>query len=457
MHWLLVAWLTVTVLFCRTASATNIQELSQQGHVTINSWLDSKKNVATTEQVKLYIELGTDRWFSAGTRIRDLELKNAIVLQRNKLATNYTKKINGKTWTMQRWELTIYPQKSGQYQIPPIAVSLQVSTESSGNVRGVLVTQPMTFSAKLPSPFITDETPWVAASKLALTQKWSSNIQDEKLKIGDAIERTVMLKGTDTTAMQFPALSPNCQDHSQNSILSNNSHQTCGTDVSRLYQDPAIIKDGQTRGNYTGQKSVNFTYLIEKSGEITIPAITIQWWDTKNKQLVPLTIAGQTWSIIHTPASFIKAYWLVLTLLLIVVIFLIYLILSLRKRYKNQQLPAWINYRLALKKANYPLARLLLYRKLYQANKQQQLSRYPSGNKDWKNDLKAWNRQQFSAIKDEKDFSKKNTGNNTRTQPSERLYKALWQQIRAAKQRRFAKYTIKKALPDLDSGADDRK
>ncbi|MCV5803009.1 BatD family protein, partial [Escherichia coli] len=82
---------------------------------------------SVNEQVILTIEVATPRWFTGGTRIGNIEIPNVIAKQRNQLATNFTEQKEGQTWSRQRWEVTLYPQASGDFVIPPVAVGVQVS------------------------------------------------------------------------------------------------------------------------------------------------------------------------------------------------------------------------------------------------------------------------------------------------------------------------------------------
>jgi hypothetical protein len=367
------------IAFVLPAHAETLQDLERQHRVTINSWLstdnsatntnintgqadsgfastiskttsstpkNAAKPVAIGEQVILYIEIATDRWLTAGTQIGLFEVDNAIVLRRKNLATNFTRRTNGETWTHQRWEITLYPQKSGQFVIPPIAVTLQISASTNNNVRGTLLTQPHRFNAALPSPYLTEDTPWVAGEDMTLTQSWSQK-EEAPLVVGDAIERTITLAGKNISAMLFPILTP------------------ATTPQAQLYTAPETLTDSQNRGEYTAKRIDSYTYIVQHNGTITLPPIRLQWWDTQAQQLVTLKAPGAEWHIRHTPTSFLKAYWLPLLISLFSIVLMIWIVIKTVKKYRNQPLPSHFAFLLAIKRQQWPFANLLLYRKLY--------------------------------------------------------------------------------------------
>ncbi|MDO6575027.1 hypothetical protein, partial [Staphylococcus pasteuri_A] len=112
-------------VFCSFPSGANeLDSLIANKQLEVRSWValgdsdepsDKVLNVAVKQQAVLYIEVATTRWFTGGTRIGNIDVPNLIAKQRNLLATNYTERRNGETWSRQRWELTLYPQASGEY------------------------------------------------------------------------------------------------------------------------------------------------------------------------------------------------------------------------------------------------------------------------------------------------------------------------------------------------------
>lgn len=109
-HWLrrcvataILLWVGVPPVMTQAAEATEATQ------VTLKSWLkdqgEENRPYAVNQQITLYLELATNRWFTAGTRIGQFELPGVMVKQRSELATNFTQRQNGETWSHQRLSL----------------------------------------------------------------------------------------------------------------------------------------------------------------------------------------------------------------------------------------------------------------------------------------------------------------------------------------------------------------
>ncbi|WP_241462282.1 BatD family protein [Aeromonas finlandensis] len=210
--WVATAALLGAVLLPVTAQAAEGADATEATQVTLKSWLkdqEEKRPYAVNQQITLYLELATNRWFTAGTRIGQFELPGVMVKQRSELATNFTQRRDGETWSHQRWELTLYPQQSGQFEIPAIAVRATVARPEGGSRQITLTTHPQRFAAALPDPALMVGGRWLSASNLTLSQRWQRSADDHadgELRVGDAITRTVTASGQDTLSVLIPPL-----------------------------------------------------------------------------------------------------------------------------------------------------------------------------------------------------------------------------------------------------------
>ncbi|MGF1817472.1 BatD family protein, partial [Vibrio splendidus] len=209
--WLLSMTLILSWFSPFVASAADIFDLQKSGDVELIAWVGEKPKsgdkitptkVSVNEQVILNIEVATPRWLTGGTRIGSIEIPNVIAKQRNQLATNYTERVNGTTWSRQRWEVTLYPMTSGEFVIPTVPVRVQVSAPDGSNVGGKLYTQPIKFEASLPSGLLDNESFWFSATEVDTEQQWQRS--SENLKVGDAITRTVTIKAKDSLSVLLP-------------------------------------------------------------------------------------------------------------------------------------------------------------------------------------------------------------------------------------------------------------
>jgi hypothetical protein len=110
----------------------------------------------------------------------------------------------------------------------------------------------------------------IAARELRVDQTWHP--QPQKARVGDAFTRTVTLTAPDVPGMVFPPL------------------PLSKVDGLAVYAKPPAVQDQVGRGELTGKRVETVTYLCERPGQFTIPALVIPWWDLKNQQLMQVTL-----------------------------------------------------------------------------------------------------------------------------------------------------------------------
>ncbi|OQQ08185.1 hypothetical protein BK411_09800 [Vibrio splendidus] len=428
--WLLSMTFMLSWVFPAVASAADIFDLQKSGDVELIAWVGEKPKsgdkitpakVSVNEQVILNIEVATPRWLTGGTRIGSIEIPNVIAKQRNQLATNYTERVGGTTWSRQRWEVTLYPMTSGEFVIPTVPVRIQVSAPDGSNVGGTLYTQPIKFEASLPSGLLSDESPWFSATDVDVEQEWQRS--NESLKVGDAVTRTVTIKAKDSLSVLLP------------DVLTNESTQQF-----QAYPQPNRLDDTQERGDYRSSRVEETVYVIQQGGEFTLPEFSFQWWDSKNQRLESVVIKGEVFEAKHTLQSFIKAYMSVFITVGLALLVCIALIVSVKRYYANRPTPSWLVLRRLLKQGNWAALRTFIYRQLRNETSQLELNKAQhgksNGQKRWLEDSEALQQ----GCEDKNVFMRLWKG--LRNLPSDQSNSSHSRSI-------FARLKIPKALPDL--------
>jgi len=407
----------VLTSFCTSGlvSAQDINQLQRNHDVEIKAWVGkatsneenrNSPNFSVNEQVILTIEVATPRWFTGGTRIGSVEIPDVIAKQRNQLATNFTERKGGQTWSRQRWEVTLYPQVSGDFVVPPIAVSVQVSAPDGKNVSGTLYTQPIQFSASLPSGLLSDNTQWFTATHVDVNQDWETS--SEPLKVGDAITRKVTITAQDSLSVLLPDLLKG---------ESNDSYQT--------YLQPHQLTDTQTRGDYQSTRTEESVYVIQQGGEFSLPAYEFQWWNSETQQLESIVIEGQSFQAKHTLKSFVKAYFVWIIGLVSTLVLGFVFLLAIKRYYRSRPIPPWLNLHRLLKENRWGEARAALYRQLRVNTSELEMCHADSSD--------SW----------QKSSSRMQSGER-----SSSLIKSMWRKIQT--KQNHLKLRIPKALPQLD-------
>ncbi|WP_295902572.1 BatD family protein [uncultured Vibrio sp.] len=407
------------------ASELDIHDLAKSQDVELLAWVGdqtdssnqssagdtlsaSDRAFSVNEQIILTIEVATPRWLTGGTRIGSVEIPNVIAKQRNLLATNYTERKNGQTWSRQRWEVTLYPLTSGEFVIPRIPVQVQVSAPDGSNVTGTLYTQPIQFEASLPSGLLSDETPWFSATDVDVTQTWQQS--NDELKVGDALTRTIEIKAKDSLSILLPDLLINS-----------------ATKQYQAYPQPHQLDDTQERGDYRSSRIEESVYVIQQGGDFTLPSYQFTWWNSDTNTLENVAVEGKTFTATHTVRSFLHAYMNEIVAVIASLILMIFIVLSCRRAYRNRPVPEWLVFYRLTKAKEWPKLRTSIYRQLRMKTSLLELS--PMSSKE------QWQSDSIELQQGKQDL---------------KLFKRLWRAIRR-KYRIGARFTLPKALPELET------
>ncbi|CAE6941560.1 BatD family protein [Vibrio sp. B1FLJ16] len=405
----------VSLFTCNLVFAQDIQDLQRSHNVEIKAWVGKSAtdgenrtppSFSVNEQIILTIEVATPRWFTGGTRIGTVDIPNVIAKQRNQLATNFTERKGGQTWSRQRWEVTMYPQTSGEFVIPPVAVGVQVSAPDGENVSGTLYTQPIKFTVSLPSGLLSNNVAWFVATDAEVTQEWETS--GGSLKVGDAITRRITITAQDSLSVLLPDL------------LKGES-----TTRYQAYPQPHRLSDTQTRGDYQSSRVEESVYVIQQGGELTLPDYKFQWWNSKTQQLESVVVEGQSFQAKHTLKSFVKAYlaWIIGSL--VAALLSVVLFFAIKRYYRNRPTPPWLTLHRLLKDKRWGEARAVLYKQLRVNTSELEMSKVDAS--------RSWQKSSARLQSGERSAS---------------LIKSMWRKIQI--KRKAFKLRIPKALPQLD-------
>ena len=275
---------TFVILFAAnvTVSAQTVGELSDADKLRMRTWIEPDKNIVVGQQLNLFIEIATDKWFSGGTRIGRFEVEDAIVLQREKFAVNSSRKELGQSWTVQMWTLTVYPQRSGLFEIPVIPVRVSIAGENLESIVGEIQTSPLSFTTHKPEELdIADN--WVATTRFEVRESFNKPI--EALKTGDALVRTINMSADDLPAMMLPGFT---------------AEEIPGL---AIYRKPPRVNDKVNRGDYIAERTEILTYVFEQAGDYELPPRTFYWWNTAAETVESIILSGHSLSVTNLPGQ----------------------------------------------------------------------------------------------------------------------------------------------------------
>jgi len=299
MKWMLLTLLVLPFsLLAAEDVRVRMQLLSHQGEVIRTSAYEP----VVGERITLAVDVMTTTWFARAPRFPHLVIRDMIALKTGAFATNFSERIGGVSYAVQRREYSLFPQRAGSYTLHGIEVDVQVASAGGGtNGPQQLRTQPLQLSVKSLPPRDTVESldvrkgyfsellqsesslPDVSSSWVAkdvdLSQTFSSSLED--LKVGDMVERRVSIRASGTLGMLIPPMRwPRSDNFSQRSLTSE-------------------IADSTDRGEFVGTRTEIHQYTLLSEGQMTLPALSVSWWD--GGEWLVNTLAAQTVSVNAAP------------------------------------------------------------------------------------------------------------------------------------------------------------
>ena len=276
-----------------------------QKHVFIESSIDLKDNKTyVQQQIPYTVKLYFDSAMLKG-EINTADIPKAVIEELGD-EKRYRVMRGGKTFNVIEKHFVISPEKSGVLTIPPTTVSGRIALSGgdspalrqriggtdmlnrffndfqndpffkdpfgggffSRQVQGP--TQPFSLSGKAitidvePIPQQFSGAAWLPAEALSITDSWSTN--PPELKQGEPVSRTITLRAKGLSGSQIPEMT---------------LPKPKGMKVYVKPSQSETRTDGKT---VYGIQHMKVDYIPEVSGKITIPDMTIDWWNVNTKQ-----------------------------------------------------------------------------------------------------------------------------------------------------------------------------
>ncbi|RUM91902.1 MAG: hypothetical protein DSZ27_05110 [Thiomicrospira sp.] len=189
---------------------------------------------------------------------------------------HYQKNVNGRLYDVYEWTWAFYPQKSGQMVIPPQSFNGRIQYQ--GRLKIVKdQTQPIELKV-LPKPnHYPTNSAWLPAKKVTLTDDLQTTTP---VRVGDSITRTLSLKAEGLLASQLPDF----QFKDQAGF--------------HVYPDKANNNNQKTEQGMLSQKLQKIAIVPTRAGKVTLPAITVNWWNTQTNELETQTLAKKTITVL---------------------------------------------------------------------------------------------------------------------------------------------------------------
>jgi hypothetical protein len=229
--------------------------------------------------------LGKDGWAQI-PKIGSLDIPGAYVMRTDSQGSRLQERIDGDSYTGQRYELSLYPQRTGAIEIPELPVKVtkrELGINASEEI--FEITAPaITIHSKVP-PGGEGIRGLISTTQLAASQTWDPVSIPEPMTVGDAITRTITRQADDVSGMAFAPLS---------------FPESTGLGI---YPSEPEVEDSADRGSLSGRREQSVTYVFENPGTVEIPVIELTWWDVDAEELKTIELTGRTIQVLGLASS----------------------------------------------------------------------------------------------------------------------------------------------------------
>lgn len=225
------------------------------------------------QRVVLQVDvLAAEAWAQLEGRPR-IELPGAYVLPPQGDGIRLRETIDGRSYSGQRYEFFVYPQRAGRLTLQVPGVEVRVRQLGAGATEQTISTAlpESTFESRVP-PGADNITGLISTTGLSVEQRWEP--PDGVKQVGDAVRRIVRFEATDVSGMAFAPLDQE------------------PVDGFGLYPAEPQVDDRYNRGQLHGTRTETVTYVAERAGQFELPAIGFTWWDTDKEQLQRVELPG---------------------------------------------------------------------------------------------------------------------------------------------------------------------
>jgi|GEM_PF-1308801 len=230
------------------------------------------ESVWVGQRMTLQIDvLGKDGWAQITDTDR-IDIPNCYRLPSGNSRVRLQETIDGNDYSGQRYELSLYPQRSGSIEIPELSLPIKVQTWGAGTTEQIVNSTARSIEAKLPAG-VQNVQSFVASDQFSVSQTWSS--ESEAFKVGDALKRTITLKANNLPSMMLPTLS-----YPDMAALSS-------------YPESPALNDNSKSSPPVGTRIESITYVFEANGTAELPTYSFQWWNPNDETLQTLSLPGR--------------------------------------------------------------------------------------------------------------------------------------------------------------------
>ncbi len=233
------------------------------------------------QRLPFFVELRSKGPFGGATSFTLPEVPGSILVKVGDPVVS-SDEVDGQSWFVQTHEFALFSQHEGPLRIPEFPVRFGSREAISGPVMEMEAKVPM-LSVEIERPAGTDPQRFlVTAQNFSVEERWNP-VPSGEVKTGAVFKRTITQSADDMTGM---ALAP---------------APTTAPEGIHVYPGNPEVEDKTERGDFSGQRTETLTYLVERPGTYTLPAIRYDWWNPEPGRLESKTLPAVRFTAIASP------------------------------------------------------------------------------------------------------------------------------------------------------------
>ncbi len=240
----------------------------------------SKTSIFVQEQTVLTYRLFFSRNVQSLDKA-DISTPNLRVMELPR--ADYQKRVGGKDYGVAEFRYALIPDASGAIDIPSQRWTIETTSQPSnrfgfnGGRRKLhrVKTDAIRIQVEPKPDSYPPTATWLPASRLTIAESWSS--PPETFKVGEPITRTVTLHAEGLSSEQLPPVfsSPSTPDF-------------------KFYPDKPNQENFTTGSGLAGTRTESIAIVPNRGGELTLPKISITWWDTQTNTIQTASLPAIT-------------------------------------------------------------------------------------------------------------------------------------------------------------------
>ena len=217
---------------------------------------------------------------------------DGLIVQKLGADKNYQSTRDGRIYQVIERRYALFPEKSGTVEIGPLVLTGRVAEpqrdpysffQTGRRLR--VFSKPVTMEVKTIPPEFRGK-PWLPAKKVEFADSWTGL---DEIKVGEPVTRVVELTAVGLNETQLPDLKfPESQDV-------------------RVYAEPADTETWTDGENVIAKKRWKLALIPMRAGEVTIPQLSLDWFNTQTRQKATAVLPGKKLSVAPSAAGNVAA------------------------------------------------------------------------------------------------------------------------------------------------------